>query len=149
MKPAFFRSLLISKLPIAFIAGLKLKSYSDSKAEVLVKHSWINQNPFKSMFWAVQGMAAELSTGLLCISKIKDSKKSVSMLVIEQNGKFFKKAKGKITFSCEQGLEIDKTLKQVIENKTSETLILKSKGIDESGVLVSEFLFTWSFKLRN
>jgi hypothetical protein len=29
-----------------------------------VKHRWINQNPFNSMYFAVQAMAAELSTGL-------------------------------------------------------------------------------------
>ena len=34
------------------------------KAIVTVRHKWFNQNPFKSMFWAVQGMAAELSTGI-------------------------------------------------------------------------------------
>jgi hypothetical protein len=39
---------------------------------VSVKHRWINQNPFNSMYFAVQAMAAELATGALVMS---DSKK--------------------------------------------------------------------------
>ena len=38
-----------------------------------VKHRWINQNPFNSMYFAVQAMAAELSTGALVM--IANSKK--------------------------------------------------------------------------
>ncbi len=73
MSPTLFRRFLFFKLPIAWIAGLRLTEFSDSKASVTVKLSRWNQNPFKSMFWAVQGMAAELSTGVMCLSKIQKS----------------------------------------------------------------------------
>ena len=43
--------------------GVRTKYIDNSKCIVVVKHRWINQNPFDSMFWAVQGMAAELATG--------------------------------------------------------------------------------------
>ena len=33
------------------------------------------------MFWAVQGMAAELTTGALVMAKINESGKKISMLV--------------------------------------------------------------------
>ena len=35
------------------------------------------------MFWAVQGMAAELATGALVMQKIKASGKNISMLVAQ------------------------------------------------------------------
>ena len=98
--------LLLTQLPIAWLAGLKLFSYSEEACSISVKLGLLNKNPFKSMFWAVQGMAAELSTGLLCIDIIKKSKHNVSMLVVEQKAQFFKKAKGKIIFSCNQGMDI-------------------------------------------
>jgi hypothetical protein len=36
-----------------------------------VKHRWINQNPFNSMYFAVQAMGAELATGALVMYQIK------------------------------------------------------------------------------
>ena len=55
------------------------------------------------MFWAVQGMAAELSTGALIILKIKQLNQKISMLVLRNEAQFTKKAKGRITFECKQG----------------------------------------------
>ena len=63
------------KLPSAYFCGIKVKSITEEKSMVTVKHRWINQNPFKSMFWAVQGMAAELSTGILVMQAIDAVKK--------------------------------------------------------------------------
>ncbi len=100
------------------------------------------------MFWAVQGMAAELSTGLLCIDTIKKSQHSISMLVVEQKGQFFKKAKGKIIFTCLQGAEIKDLIQKAIDAKESQTITLTSSGIDETGDAVSTFEFVWSFKTK-
>ena len=46
------------------------------------------------MFWAVQGMAAELSTGALVMGPTsRASGKPISMLVANNKGSFMKKAK--------------------------------------------------------
>jgi hypothetical protein len=143
-----FNIMLLTQLPIAWIAGLKLFSYSEEACSISVKLGFLNKNPFKSMFWAVQGMAAELSTGLLCIDNIKKSKHHVSMLVVEQKAQFFKKAKGKIIFSCKQGMDIKDIIQKAIATKESQTITLKSDGMDEAGDKVSSFEFVWSFKLK-
>lgn len=149
MKKSTFHKILWFKLPIAKIAGLKLHSYTDEKSQILVKHGWLNQNPFNSMFWAVQGMAAELSTGTLCISKIQQSGKRISMLVVGLQANFTKKAVGKIIFTCDQGKELDAVLQKAIETGEGQTLVMRSVGIDEAGDQVSEFFFTWSFKVKS
>lgn len=143
-----FRKFLLFRLPIAKIAGLKLYYFDDDKSQISVKLGWLNQNPFKSMFWAVQGMAAELSTGTICISKIQKSGKNISMLVVGLEANFTKKAVGKIIFTCEQGKDADAVLKKAIETGEGQTLLMKSIGVDEQGDRVSEFLFTWSFKMK-
>ncbi len=140
--------LLLTQLPIAWLAGLKLFSYSEEACSISVKLGFLNKNPCQSMFWAVQGMAAELSTGLLCIDTIKKSQHSISMLVVEQKGQFFKKAKGKIIFTCLQGAEIKDLIQKAIDAKESQTITLTSSGIDETGDAVSRFEFVWSFKLK-
>lgn len=148
MNRSFFRKILLFKLPIAKIAGVKLHSFSEKESQISVKLGWLNQNPFNSMFWAVQGMAAELSTGTLCMSKIQKSGKKISMLVVGLQANFTKKAVGKIIFSCNQGEELDSVLKKAIETGEGQTLLMKSTGIDEAGDQVAEFIFTWSFKVK-
>ena len=62
---------LFFKLPSAFWSGVRVKSISKEQCIVTVKHRWFNQNPFKSMYFAVQAMAAELTTGALVMMQIK------------------------------------------------------------------------------
>ena len=66
-RPKGFNTFLMMKLPSAYLCGVRLKSVNNETCVTTVKYKWINQNPFNSMFWAVQGMAAELSTGALTL----------------------------------------------------------------------------------
>ncbi|HAV55307.1 MAG TPA: thioesterase, partial [Aequorivita sp.] len=81
LSPSKINTFLLFKLPSAYFTGVRVKSISETTCITTVKHRWINQNPFKSIFWAVQGMAAELSTGAMVMAKIKESNKNISMLV--------------------------------------------------------------------
>jgi hypothetical protein len=148
LTPAKLNTFTIFKLPSAFLCGVRTKYIDGTKCVVTVKHRWINQNPFNSMFWAVQGMAAEFSTGALMIAKIKDSGKRVSMLVTSNTATFSKKATGRITFTCNDGHLIDKALKKTIETGEGQTVQMKSIGINEAGVEVSTFVFEWSIKFK-
>ena len=139
---------LALKLPSAFLMGIRTKYIDNSKCIVVVKHRWINQNPFDSMFWAVQGMAAELATGALLINKIKTSKRSISMLVISNKASFNKKAKGLITFCCTQGIVIDSVIKKAIESGEGQRFFLTAAGVDINGDQVCSFDFEWSIKLK-
>ena len=140
---------LFLKIPISWIAGVRLKEMNDEICITKVKFGWLNQNPFNSMFWAVQGMAAEFSTGFLCAEKIRKSGKKISMLVVHNQAEFTKKAVGRVTFSCLQGKELDAVLQKTIETGEGQTLTLFSEGKDQKGDLVSKFAFTWSFKVKN
>ena len=100
ISPRKLNAFLSFKLPVAFLCGVRTKHLDEEQCRVSVKHRWINQNPFNSMFWAVQGMAAELTTGALVMSKIKESGRPISMLVANNNASFTKKATGRIYFIC-------------------------------------------------
>jgi hypothetical protein len=101
------------------------------------------------MFWAVQGMAAEFSTGALIIGKIQESGKRISMLVTSNNASFTKKAVGKITFTCKDGHLIDDALKKTIATGEGQTFWMQSVGLNEDGIVVSTFNFEWSIKVKN
>jgi hypothetical protein len=140
---------LMFKLPSAFICGVKLKELTNEKAVVSVKHSWINQNPFQSMYFAVQSMAAELATGAIVIKKIKESGQAISMLVTNHQGTFTKKAVGLIKFICVDGASIDEAISKTIETGEGQKILMKSVGIDENGDQVSVYEFEWSIKLKS
>lgn len=140
---------LAFKLPSAFLTGVRTKFIDNHKCVVVVKHRWINQNPFNSMFWAVQGMAAELATGALLMMKIKASNNSISMLVVNNKASFSKKAKGVITFSCTQGAFVDAAIEEAISTGKGQRFFLTTSGVDQNGDEVSSFEFEWSVKLKS
>jgi len=149
ISPRKLNTFTIFKLPSAYLCGVRTKYIDSSKCEVTVKHRWFNQNPFKSMFWAVQGMAAEFSTGALMIGKIQESGKRISMLVISNKAMFTKKATGRITFTCNDGKLIDDAIEKAIQTGEGQTLWMKSVGVNKEGVEVSTFHFEWSIKVKN
>lgn len=133
---------------MAFIAGVRVKELSDAKAITTVKFGWLTQNPFRSMYFACQAMAAEMSTGLLVMNAIYDSTPSVSMLIVKNQTTYLKKAVGKITFTCNDGNHISEIIAKVKQGGEGITTDLKSIGVDEQGDTVAEFIFTWSLKAK-
>lgn len=146
--PSKLNAFLFFKLPSAFWSGVRVKSISQEECVVTVKHRWFNQNPFKSMYFAVQAMAAELTTGALVMMQIKKSGKKISMLVANNNGNFTKKATGRITFTCTDGHLIEEAIHKTIQTGEGQTIWMKSIGINEKGEQVSEMNFEWSIKLK-
>ncbi|MHC5353480.1 DUF4442 domain-containing protein [Myroides sp. LJL115] len=139
---------LFFKLPSAYWSGVRLRFLSNENATTSVRFKWFNQNPFKSMYFAVQAMAAELSTGVLVMQKIQQSDYKISMLVLSNKSSFTKKAVGVITFKCNDGLKVDKAIKQAIESQEAVTFWMQSIGRDHSGEQVSQMEFEWTVKVK-
>lgn len=148
INPRKLNTFLMFKLPSAYITGVRTKFLDDEKCIVTVKHRWINQNPFKSLFWAVQGMAAELTTGALILKKIKATNKNIAMLLVKNDASYSKKATGRITFECNEGKLIDSVIDKTIESGEGQTITLNVIGKNSNNIEVSRFSFTWSMKVR-
>jgi len=148
ISPSKLNTYLLFKLPSAYFTGVRTKHINDTTCIVTVKHRWINQNPFKSMFWAVQGMAAELTTGALVMKKIRESGQRISMLVANNNATFTKKATGRITFTCEEGSKIDDAISKAIETGEGQTVWLSANGVNKDNIEVSTFNFEWTLKVK-
>jgi len=148
INPGKLNTFLMFKLPSAYITGVRTKYLDDDKCIVSVKHRWINQNPFKSLFWAVQGMAAELTTGALIIKKINETDKDIAMLLVKNNASYSKKATGRINFECNEGKLIDGVIEKAIESGEGQTVTLSVIGRNNDNIEVSRFSFTWSMKVR-
>ncbi len=144
-----FNRFLFLKLPSAFLCGVRLRSLNKERAVVTVTLNFLNKNPFKSMFWAVQGMAAELATGAIILSEVRNSTVPISMLVTRNEAEFLKKAKGKITFTCSNVALVKNQFATHLQSETGTRFWMQSEGVDEQGEIVSRFRFEWSVKAKD
>lgn len=148
LSPRRIHLFMVFKLPAAYFTGVRVASIGTTSCVVRLKHRWINQNPFRSLFWAVQGMAAELSTGVLVMQAIQDSGKNIAMLVASNRGDYHKKATGKILFECADGDLIREAVQRTIASGEGQKCPMRSIGRNEAGDIVSEFMFEWTIKVR-
>ncbi len=147
--PVKFRVFLFTKLPSAFFSGVRVKEIDGHKAVVTVPYKWFSQNPFKSTYFACLAMAAEMSTGLLGMLHTYKNLPPISMLVIGLEGKYYKKATGITTFTCEDGDAIFNTILDAINSAEGRSIKATSVGRNEAGELVAEFFIEWSFKAKS
>ena len=140
---------LLAKLPAAFLCRVRVKQISDKSCAVRIREGWINKNPFNSIYFAAQSMAAELSTGVLVMKEVQKSGHSISMLVTNCKMNFVKKAKGEIVFTCDQGEEVAAAVLAASKSEDGQIIQLFSKGKNEQGDVVSEMTFEWSLKTKN
>ena len=148
ISPSKLNTFLMLKLPSAWISGVRVKEINKTECRVGVRHRWINQNPFNSMYFAVQAMAAEMSTGALVMLHIKESGEKISMLVAQNKAVFTKKATGKINFICRDGELITKALEETLSTGEGQTFWMRSVGYNEEGVEVSTFDFEWTVRVK-
>ena len=146
--PVKFRMFLLLKLPSAFFAGVRLREINAHHAMVTVPYKWFSQNPFKSTYFACLAMAAEMSTGVLGLLQLHKRTPSVSMLVVNLEAAYFKKATSRTYFICEAGDEIQAAVNATIADGEARTVRAKSVGKNKDGEVVAEFYITWSFKAK-
>ncbi len=146
--PIRFRLYLLTKLPSAFFAGLRILQIDETQSIVTVPYKWFTRNPFRSTYFACLGMAAEMSTGILAMAQIYQQKPPVSMLVVGMEATFSKKATGITRFHCPDGLVIGQTIALAISTGEGQTIKVRSLGVNAAGESVAEFFITWSFKVK-
>ncbi|MBZ9628540.1 DUF4442 domain-containing protein [Psychroflexus sp. CAK57W] len=148
LSPSKINLFLFTKLPSAWLCGVRLKTINEKECITTVTHKWINQNPFNSMYFAVQAMAAELSTGAIVMKEISGSGEKISMLVQENSSSFHKKAKGKITFNCKDVDLVKENISKCLTNPEGQKFWMTSIAKNETGEIVSEFKFQWTIRKK-
>jgi hypothetical protein len=148
-RPILLKFFLFLKLSSAFFAGLSIQHFDAETCVVRIKLSWFNQNPFRSMYFAVEAMAAEMCSGMLALSQVYQRSPKISMLVEGMEAKFLKKATGVILFSCDQGKEIEMAVEEAIKTGESTKITCLSTGKNSDGIVVAEFNMHWTFKVKN
>lgn len=136
-------------LPMALLSGVSLVRLDEKESVSVVPFRWRNRNPFASMYFAVQSMAAELSTAAALLLAIKGCDDDIAFIIVETEAEFSRKAKTSITFTC---VDYDTVVNALaLLHKTEDTTLVKLKtvGRDAMGEQVATFHFTWSLKRRS
>ncbi len=139
---------MLKSLPMGLLAGLRIRSADATSTQVSVPYKNLNKNPFKSIYFAVQSMAAEMSTAVACLLAVEGQKPSVAYIIVDLKAKFYKKANGRVWFTCEDNANAFEAVEKCIETKEAALATFKTVGKMKDGTVVSEFEFTWSFKQR-
>ena len=145
----YFNELVKTQLPAAHFCDVSVQSIDADVCDVTMTHQHANQNPFGSIYFAALAMAAELSTGAMVIRAVDTAAEAISMLVLNQNAHFSKKAKGTITFTCTQGHLIVDAIEETLQTREGVTLWLQSVGVDEASDVVATMNFEWTLKVKN
>ncbi len=147
LRPWNFRLYLWARLPLAACAGLSLRRLDDTACTVAVPDGWRTRNPFRSMYFAAQSMAAEMSTGAPAMMLAEGASASVSMLVREVRGVFTRRIQGEAEFTFEDLAGMRAAVERAVASGESESFVAHSVGSTRDGA-ASEFEITWSFKRR-
>ncbi|WP_205501757.1 MULTISPECIES: DUF4442 domain-containing protein [Hymenobacteraceae] len=147
-RPVKLRLFLFKNLPMAYLAGVRMKKLTDHEAQVTVEYGYLTKNPFKSIYFACLSMAAEMASGVLSLMYLYRAHPSVSMLVVHMEAEFTKKAVGTITFTCTDGAAIAAAVHQAQVTGEGQQVQALSIGRDAQGEEVARFRITWSYKAR-
>lgn len=141
------RLFFLSKLPMAWLAGLRLRELTAEAATVTIRYKYLTQNPFRSIYFACLAMAAELASGIQAQLHLQGQGR-VSMLVVGLQAEFRKKAVGLIAFHCPDGAAIATAIAESRATGEGRTVECTSTGRDEAGDVVAVFRVVWSFKAK-
>jgi hypothetical protein len=144
-----FKLYLFFQLPMGWIAGLRVVELSKEKCVTSVPFKWLTKNPFRSMYFAVQSMAAELSTASTCLLAVTGEKPSIAFIIVDCKAKFSKKATGRVYFTCENAANAFEAVEFCKKTGEATSATFRTIGRMKDGTIVSEFEFTWSFKMRS
>lgn len=147
LSPWLMRGFMLTKLPLALVAGLKVRELDAEHCTVTVPYGWRSTNPFRSTYFAALSMAAEMSTGALAMLEVELAPKPVSMLITGMTAEFGKKATGLTAFTCADGRGLADAVARAVTGEPN-TFEAVSTGTSQDGTVVARFTFTWSFKAK-
>jgi hypothetical protein len=147
--PWALRGFMLAKLPLALVAGLRVRELDARRCAVSVPYGWRTTNPFRSTYFAALSMAAEMSTGALAMMAVELAPQPVALIIVNLEASFEKKAQALATFTCEDGDKAFAAVAETVRTGEPATVRLETVGRAPDGTVVARFAFTWSFKRRS
>ena len=146
--PCLLRGFMLAKLPLALVAGLRVRELDADRCVVTVPYGWRTTNPFRSTYFAALSMAAEMSTGAPAMMATELAGQPVALLIVNLEASFEKKARRSRPSPARTARRRSPPWR---DPRTGEpaTARMETVGRTPDGTVVARFAFTWSFKRRS
>ena len=129
---------------MGLLTGMVIESLDEEGCKVVLKDRFWIRNPFGSIYWAVMGMTAEMSSGAFIYAYVSGS--NVKYILTGMKGEFLKKLRGKSFYFCRAGQEMRQYLSSLENPGEAITVILPVTAFNLAGQTVAEFQFYWQLK---
>jgi hypothetical protein len=147
-RPWPMRGFFLARLPLALVAGLRIREIGRRRCVVTVPYGWRTANPFRSTYFAALSMAAELTTGALAMLATRSAPAPVALFIVGLEASFEKRATAMATFTCESGDAIFNAVARTVASGEPVIVRAASTGRAPDGVEIARFVIAWSFKRR-
>ena len=147
LSPWKFRAFTLAKLPSLALWRVRVAALDAEACTVTMPYGYRTQNPFRSVYFAAQSGAAELSTGTLALLHLEGQPRC-SMLVTQFDSKYYKKAAGPMRFVCDDGAAVREAVAGTLADGEPRTIVAHARAYLDGDVLASEFWVTWSFRRK-
>jgi hypothetical protein len=148
LNPWLMRGYLLSRLPLALFAGLRVVRLDERGCCVRLPGGWRTRNPFGSTYFAAQMMAAEMATGAVAMMMVRTAPVSVALILREVRGVFTRRVQGRSHFTFEDAAGMRAVIDKAAASGEGEFYTGRVIGLTEAGETAAEFEITWSFKRR-
>jgi hypothetical protein len=148
LNPWAFRGYLLTRLPLAACAGLRLRHLDETSCRVSLPGGWRTRNPFGSTYFAAQCMAAEMSTGVPAVVLVEGASASVAVILREIRGVYSKRIVGDSVFSFDDVAGLAAVVARAAGDPESHSYTGHPVARTADGTMAAEFEVTWSFKRR-
>ncbi|MEM9837327.1 MAG: DUF4442 domain-containing protein [Bacteroidota bacterium] len=136
----------LNKLPSLLWWSGRIEEASPQRVVASIPYNWRTQNPYNSTYFAAQSGIGELSTGMLVTLATKGYDTKISMLVIDFQAQFTKKATDRVYYTCDMGDQIFATVAEAVATGEARTIECLAIGKMTNGVEVGRVKVTWSVK---
>ena len=147
LSPWKWRLFTLGKLPSLALWRVRVAAIDPGACTVTMPYGYRTQNPFRSVYFAAQSGAAELSTGALALLHL-EGRPRVSMLVTRFESEYHRKATATLRFVCEDGDAIRGAIDGTLADGEGRTTVARSRAYLPDGTLAAAFAVTWSFRRR-
>lgn len=134
------------KMPLLALSRARIRSLDLQHAVSDLPFALTNRNPFGSMYFAAQLMAAEMACGSLILLHNENHAQNFSPIVKHIDVVFQRAAYGKVTFECHEGLRAARLLERALRTGEREEDVLTVVGTSDKDGEVIRALITWSVR---
>ena len=145
----FIKYFGFTKVPLIFYCRPKVVDISSKSVTLKIPLLRRNKNHVGSMYIGALAIGADLSSALLALNLVNQSKRKIIPIFKDFKAEFFKRAEGDVHFTCNEGDKINKMIEKVLNqnirvNETINVLAYVPSKLGEEPV--AKFSLTLSIK---